>query len=129
LEIVIEPESNKSNAKTKEKTNAKTKEKTKAKTKAKTKSTAKTKKSMSPVIANLVTTEQPVIALPAEDNIDLNYHRNDIRFLLPKGYSPRDYRGRRGRGGGKINQKNSKKSRRRSKSGKRTHKYLAWMQP
>jgi len=106
LEIVIEPESNKS----------------KAKTKTKTKSTAKAKKSRSPVIAKLVTTEQPVIALPdTEDNIDLNYHRNDIRFLLPKGYSPRDYRGR---GGGKINQKNSKKSRRRTKSGKRTHKCL-----
>ena len=109
LEIVIEPESNKS--------------------KAKTKAKAKSKKSRSPVIAKLVTTEQPVIALPDTENIDLNYHRNDIRFLLPKGYSPRDYRGRRGRGGGKINQKNSKKSRRRSKSGKRTHKYLAWMQP
>jgi len=109
LEIFIEPESNKSKAKTN-------------KSKAKTKAKAKTKKSMSPVIAKLVTTEQPVIALPDTENIDLNYHRNDIRFLLPKGYSPRDYRGRRGRGGGKINQKNSKKSRRRSKSGKRTYK-------
>jgi hypothetical protein len=94
LEIVIEPESNKSKAK------------------------SKAKKSRSHVIATLITTEQPVIALPdTEDNIDLNYHRNDVRFLLPKGYSPRDYRG------GKITQKNSKKSKRRSKSGKSTHKY------
>lgn len=99
LEIVVEPESNKSRAK------------------SKAKSRAKSKKSRSPVTATLVTTEQQIIALPVtEDNIESNDHRNDNIFLLPKRYSQRGYRG------GKINQKNSKKSKRRSKNGKSTHK-------
>ena len=98
LEIVIEPESNKSRAKSRGKSNK-----------------SRAKSSKSPVIATVINTEPPVIAIrDTEDDIDLDYHRRDDRFLLPKRRYP----------GGKINQKNSKKYKRKSKSGKRTHKCL-----